>query len=79
MQEITAGLLARIPFMQKVTYMMFVLRVVSMWPDLTDADRTVIFQRLKVYGIVANVGWPTAIDGCTANSRSSEFYLAQGF
>lgn len=79
-QGIAAGLLARIPFMQgrNLNDAKFVLRVVSMWSDLTDQDHKYIFQRLNVYAIVPNVGWPTAIAACTANSRSSAFYLPQG-
>lgn len=80
-QEIAAGLLARILFMQgrDLHDAKFVLRVVSMWPDLTDQDRKdILFQRLNVYAIVASVGWPTAIAACSANSRSSAFYLPQG-
>lgn len=62
-QEIAAGLLARIPFMQgrDLYDAKFMLRFLSMWPDLTDADRKDIFQRLNVYAIVANVGWPTPL------------------
>lgn len=79
-QEIAAGLLAHIPFMQgrDLHDAKFVLRVVLMWPDLTDQDRKDIFQRLNVYAIVASIGWPTAIAACLANSRSSAFYLPQG-
>lgn len=46
-----------------------------MWPDLTDADRRDIFQRLNMYAIVAKVDWLTAITACSANSRFGAYYL----
>lgn len=50
----------------------------AMWHNMVDDDRRRIFQRLYVHAIVAQVGWPTAIATCTANSAAGELYLPQG-
>lgn len=56
----------------------FILQMTAMWHNMVDDDRRRIFQRLNVYAIVAQVGWPTAIATCTANSAAGELYLPQG-
>lgn len=40
----------------------FVLQGTAMRPDATDEDRKWTFQRLNVYAIVAQVGWPTVMN-----------------
>lgn len=39
--------------------------VAADWPDLDDEGRRLVFQRLKLYAIVASFGWPTAIASST--------------
>lgn len=34
----------------------FALQMTSMWPDLSDEDKHLVFQRLNIYSIVAAVG-----------------------
>lgn len=62
-QRIDGDLLARLPTMAARDQhdARFVLAVVSDWPDLDDEMRTITFQRLNLYTIVAAYGWPTAI------------------
>lgn len=79
-QQIAAGLLNRLPFLRgrDLHDARFVLQMTGMWKDLQDEDRKRIFQRLNVYAIVAQVGWPTAIAACTANPAAANYYLPPG-
>lgn len=56
----------------------FELQVVSLWPDLTPADRQWVFQRLNVYCIVAALGWPAATASCASSMATTDFVLPPG-
>lgn len=55
--SIAAGLLARLPFLQKCDLhnTIFVLQMTTMWSDIDNEDRKRISQCLNVYNIVAQV------------------------
>lgn len=55
-----------------------VLQVVSLWSDLTPADRQWVFQRLNVYCIVAALGWPAATAACASSTATTDFVLPPG-
>lgn len=56
----------------------FILQVTSLWPDLSDEDRTWLFQRLNVYCIVAALGWPAATAACASSTVTTDFVLPPG-
>lgn len=76
-QRIAAYLLARLPSLAARDQhdARFVLAVVSDWQDLDDEMRNIVFQRLNIYTIVANYGWPTAIASSTAVQTTPSNYL----
>lgn len=55
----------------------FVLQMVSLWPDLTPADRQWVFQRLNVYCIVAALEWLAATIACASSMATTDFVLHQ--
>lgn len=71
-QRIAADLLARLPTMAARDQhdARFVLAVVSDWPDLDNQMKELVFQQLNLYAIVANYGWPTAIQASTVVSAA---------
>lgn len=71
-QRIASDLLARLPTMAARDQhdARFVLAVCSDWPQLDPAMQDTVFQRLNLYAIVANYGWPTAINASTAASAA---------
>lgn len=78
MQRVAANLLARLTTLAARDQhdARFVLAVVSEWHDLDDEMKTLAFQRLNIYAIVAAYGWPTAIASSTAVSATpSNFRL----
>lgn len=81
MQRVAADLLARLTTLAARDQhdARFVLAVVSEWHDLDDEMKTLAFQRLNIYAIVAAYGWPTAIASSTAVSATpSNFLLPPG-
>lgn len=80
-QRMASGLLSKLGSLQGRDNhdARFVLQMTSLWPDLDEEDRKFVFQRLNLYSIVANVGWPTAIDACNASAAApANFYLPPG-
>lgn len=71
-QGIAADLLARLLTMAARDQhdARFVLAVMSDWPDLDQQMKEVVFQRLNLYAIVANYGWPTAIQASSVVSAA---------
>lgn len=52
-----------------------VLYMMSDWEDMDNELRTLVFQRLNVYAIVATHGWPTAIAAIAASTNSTQCFL----
>lgn len=79
-QHMATSLFARVPTLQGRDQheARFVLQVVSLWPDLTAADRQWVFQRLNVYCIVAALGWPAATAACASSTASIDYVLPPG-
>lgn len=67
-QRMANELLARLPAMagrdQKEAT--FVLNMTADWPTLDEEGKSVIYQRLYLYALVAAYGWPTAIAATNA-------------
>lgn len=76
-QHIAADLLSWLPTMAASDQhdASFVLAMASDWPDLDDDMRNLVFQRLNLYAIVANYGWPTAIQASAAVSAAPSLLL----
>lgn len=79
-QHMATSLFARVPTLQGRDQheARFVLQAVSLWPDLTAADRQWVFQRLNVYCIVAALGWPAATAACAFSTASIDYVLPPG-
>lgn len=56
----------------------FALDMLADWPDLDDDGRTRVFQRVNIYAIVANHGWPTAIAASSATTSNLACFLPPG-
>lgn len=67
-QRMAGELLARLPTLagrdQKEAT--FVLNMTADWPTLDEEGKSVIYQRLYLYALVAAYGWPTAIAATNA-------------
>lgn len=67
-QRMAGELLARLPTLagrdQKEAT--FVLNMKADWPTLDEEGKSVIYQRLYLYALVAAYGWPTAIAATNA-------------
>lgn len=65
-QRMTTSLFARVPTLagRDQHEARFVLQMMLLWPDLDDQERSMVFQRLNVYCIVAARGWPAATADC---------------
>lgn len=79
-QHMATSLFARVPTLtgRDQHKARFVLQVVSLWPDLTPADRQWVFQRLNVYSIVAALGWPAATAACASSTATIDYVLPPG-
>lgn len=67
-QRMAGELLARLPtlaglYQKEAT---FVLNMTADWPMLDEEGKSVIYQRLYLYALVAAYGWPTAIAATNA-------------
>lgn len=56
----------------------FVLKVTSLWPDLSDEERVWAFQSLNVYYIVAALGPPAATAACASSTATTAIVLSPG-
>lgn len=54
----------------------FVLAMGASWPNLDDEGRSVVWQRIYIYALVAQYGWPTAIK--VAALSGSDPYVPPG-
>lgn len=80
-QRIAADLLARLSTMAARDQhdSRFVLAVCSDWTNLDPVMQNTVFQRLNLYAIVANYGWPTAIQASsTASAAPPNLLLPPG-
>lgn len=79
-QRMASSLLARVPTLagRDQHEARFVLQMMSIWPDMDDQERFMVFQRLNVYCIVAARGWPAATAACASTGAADDFVLPPG-
>lgn len=79
-QRMATSLFARVPTLagRDQHEARFVLQMMSLWPDLGDQERSMVFQRLNVYCIVAARGWTAATAACASTAAADDFVLPPG-
>lgn len=79
-QRMATSLFARVPTLagRDQHEARFVLQMMSLWPDLDEQERSMVFQRLNVYCIVAARGWPAATAACASTAAADDFVLPPG-